>query len=85
MRYYCLHFVTGHMAVNCVKSTIIQFSLDVFTEFDECSDKNSNHYIKRARTCHSAAPCVRDQDATTVPARHVLETGSLNWLQFMFE
>ena len=33
--------------------------------------------IKRARTSS-----VRDQDATTAPARHVWETGSLNWAQF---
>ena len=30
-----------------------------------------------------ATSCVRDQDATTVPARHMWETGSLNWAQFM--
>ena len=30
-----------------------------------------------------AISCVRDQDATTAPARHTLETGSLNWAQFM--
>ena len=27
---------------------------------------------------------VRDRHATTAPARHMLDTGSLNWLQFMF-
>ena len=26
------------------------------------------HYSKRARTCHPATSCVRNQDATTVPA-----------------
>ena len=36
--------------------------------------------IKRARTSS-----VRDQDATTVPARHVWETGSLNWPQFTLQ
>ena len=51
-----------------------------FTEF---SDKNICHYSKRAQTCHTATSCVRDQDATTVPARHVWKTGSLNWAQFM--
>ena len=30
-----------------------------------------------------ATSCVRDQDATTAPARHMWETGSLNWTQFM--
>ena len=38
---------------------------------------------KRAQTCHSATSCVRVQDATTVPARHMWETGSLNQAQFI--
>ena len=45
-----------------------EFSLNVFTEF---SDKNICHYSKRARTCHPVTSCVRDQDATTVPARYM--------------
>ena len=32
-----------------------------------------------------ATTCVRDQDATIEPARHMWETVSLNWLQFMFK
>ena len=28
---------------------------------------------------------VRAQDAATAPARHTWETGSLNWVQFMFQ
>ena len=32
-----------------------------------------------------ATSCVRDQDATTAPARHMWETGSLNWAQFMLQ
>ena len=27
--------------------------------------------VKKAQTCHSATSCVRDQDATTAPARHM--------------
>ena len=49
----------------------IEFSLNVFTEFAEFSDKNICHYSKKARTCQSATSCVRDQDATTAPARHM--------------
>ena len=56
----------------------IEFSLNVFTEFSKFSDKNICHYRKRALACHSATSCVRDQDATTGPARHMLEKGSLN-------
>ena len=40
---------------------------------------------KRAQTCHSATCCVRVQDATTAPARHMWETGSLNQAQFMLQ
>ena len=29
--------------------------------------------------------CVRDQNATTAPARHMWDTGSLNWAQFMLQ
>ena len=43
-----------------------------FTEFAEFSDKNICHYSKRARICHITASCVRDQDVTTAPARHML-------------
>ena len=43
------------------------------------------HYSKGARTCHPATSCLKDQDDTTVPARHMWETGSLNWVQFMFQ
>ena len=37
--------------------------------FVEFSDKSISYYSKRALTCHPATPCVRDPDATTVPAR----------------
>ena len=50
----------------------IEFSLiNGFTESDEFSDKNICHYSKRARTYHLNTSCVRDQDVTTVPARHM--------------
>ena len=51
----------------------------------EFIDKNICHYSKRARTCHPATSCVRDQDATTAPARHMWETGSSKWAQFMLQ
>ena len=60
----------------------IEFYLNVFTEF---SDKNVCHHSKRVRTCHPATSCVRDQDVTTVPARYMWKTGSLNWNQFMLQ
>ena len=43
----------------------MEFFLNVFTEF---SDKNICHYLKGLK---SATSCVRNQDATTAPARHV--------------
>ena len=63
----------------------MEFFLNVFTKFSEFSDKNICHYSKRARTCHPATSCVRDQDATTASARHMWETGSLNQAQFMLQ
>ena len=41
--------------------------------------------IKRTRACHPATSCVRDQHATTAPARHSWEIVSLNWAQFMLQ
>ena len=59
---------------------------EIFLKFAEFSDKiQIYHYCKRAQICHPVTPCVSDQDATTVPARQMLETGSLNGLQFMFK
>ena len=72
-------------AMRCWTFRTFDFSLNVFTKFNKFSDKNICHYSKRAWTCHAAASCVRDQDATTVPARHVWETGSLNYAQFMLQ
>ena len=63
----------------------IEFSLNVFTEFAEFIDKNICHYCKRAQTCNPGTSCVRHQHATTAPARHMWETGSLNWAQFMVQ
>ena len=60
----------------------MEFSLNVFTAF---SDKNTCHYSKRAQTYHPATFCVRDQDATIVPARHMWETGYLNWAQLILQ
>ena len=40
---------------------------------------------KRTRTCHPATSCARDKHATTAPARHMWEIGSLNWAQSMLQ
>ena len=53
-----------------------------FPKFAEFSDKNIFHYSKRARTCHTATCYVIDQNPTTVPVRHMWETGSLKCLCF---
>ena len=47
--------------------------------------KNICHYSKMAQTCRPATSCVRDQDAPTALARHMWETGSLNWAQFILQ
>ena len=64
---------------------IIEFSSNVFTKFAEFSDKSICYYSKRVQTCHPVTSCVRDKDATTAPARHMWETGSMNWAQFMLQ
>ena len=45
-----------------------EFSLNVFNEFDEFGDKKYYYVLKRL--FEPATSCVRDQDATTSPARH---------------
>ena len=55
-------------------NNLIEFFLNLFAEF---RDKSICHYSKRAQTHCPAASCVRAQHATTVPARHMWETGSL--------
>ena len=57
--------------------SITEYSLNVFTEF---SDKK---FVISVKGFDPAASCVRDWDGTTAPARLVLETGYLNWLQFI--
>ena len=48
--------------------TLLEFCLNVFTEFDEFNDKI--YYILK-RLFEPATSCVRDQDVTTVPVRHM--------------
>ena len=78
----------GNIAWNMTRNSVnfvqlMEFSLNVFTEFVEYSDKNICLYSKRARTCHQTTSCVKDQDATSVSARYMWKTGSLNWAHFM--
>ena len=54
--------------------------------FPKCFQQNQWQKIDiTAEVLKPAISCIRDQDATTVLARHMLETGSLNWPQFMFQ
>ena len=73
------HSSTESITSSCRIETLV-FFLNVFTEF---SDTNICRYRKRARTCHTATSCVRDQHATPAPARHMWETVSLNQAQLM--
>ena len=75
-----LFWIKAHV----LNANTFEFSLNVFTEIIEFSDKNICHYSKRAPTCHLAISRVKDQDAPA-PARHVWETGSLNLTKFMFQ
>ena len=72
-----------HISVICWDlSLTFEFSLNVFTEFAEFSDKI---FVITAKGLEPATACVRDQDAATGPARHMWETGSLNWTQFKLQ
>ena len=42
-------------------------------------------FVITVKRFEPAISCVRDQDATTTPARHIQETGSLNWSQYMLQ
>ena len=50
---YCYKVASFIFFFRVVKKTILfEFSLNVFTEFIEFSDKSICHYSKRAQTCH---------------------------------
>ena len=49
----------------------VEFSLNVFNELVEFSDKNICHYSKATATCHLAISCVRDQNVTTAVGRYM--------------
>ena len=57
--------------------TTIEFSLNVYTEF-------SDDFLERNRS-NLLPLVVRDQDATTAPARHGWHRASLNWSIFVVQ
>ena len=63
---------TPRTAVGAVRSKnateTVEFFLNVFTEFSKFGDKK---FAIKVKGLEPATSCVRDQDATTVPARHV--------------
>ena len=64
-------------------SETIEFFLYVFTEFAKFSEKK---YCILKRIFEPAICCsFRGQDATTVPARHRKQIGSLNLAQFILQ
>ena len=82
---YCQWFAYPHdwsYKNNCGCLTLIEwwalveFFLNVFHWIHWFSDKKI-YNIKRTRTCHPATSCVRDQHATSAPARHMWKIGSL--------
>ena len=62
-----------------VKSSDILY-IWVFPKFSEFRAKT---FVITVKGLEPATPYVRDQDATTASARHMWETGSLNWAQLM--
>ena len=73
----CRFFGYYQNSKNLVNS--VELILNVSTEF---SDKI---FIITVKGLELGTSCVRDQDATTAPARHLWEAGSLNWAQFMLQ
>ena len=57
----------------------MEFFLNVFTEF------SCKKIVIAVKGLEPVTSCIRDQDATTVPARHMWETASLNQTQFMLQ
>ena len=54
--------------------------------FSEMFSQNSAKiFVFTLKGLEPTTSCVRDQDATIVPARHMLETGSLDSAQFMLQ
>ena len=52
---------------------LFEFFLNFFIEFGD------KIFVITVKGFEPATTCVRDQDAATVPARQMWETGSLNW------
>ena len=65
---FAYHFVP-------IMNSTMEFFLNVFTEFSKFNDKI---FVLTIKGLEPDTSCVRDQDATTLPARRVQETGSLN-------
>ena len=65
-----------------IKRESIEFSLNV-----SLSSLNSatKIFVITAEGLEPTISCVRDQYATAVPARHMWQTGSLNWPWFMLQ
>ena len=78
-------FLPMSCGIHSIVTESMEFFLNVFHWIQRIQWQKKNYDIKRTRTCHPATSCVRDQHATTVPARHMWEIGSLNWAQFMLQ
>ena len=77
-RQYNIHCLCFHYRVqDSMHDITFEFLLNVFTEFSELRDILSLKWFEPVTSCD------RDQDATTAPARHSWETGSVNWPQFI--
>ena len=82
--------VTGHRecSIHSELAGICQVTLEFFLNVFHWIQRiqwQKIYGINRTRTCHTATSCVRDQHATTAPARYMCEIGSLKWAQFMLQ
>ena len=68
--------------------TVMKISLGnlAYWSFLKCfSELSEKIFVIRLKWLEPATFCIRDKDATTTPARHIWEKGSLNWTQFMLQ
>ena len=64
----------------------LQVSVEFFLYVSlNSADSVTKIFVITVKKLKTATSCVRDQDATTAPARHMWDTRSLNWTQFMLQ
>ena len=82
-----LNFVIVYIHVPCLHVRNIfeeYFAMEFFLNM-KCEFIDKNIFVITAKGLEPANSCVTDKDVTTAPARHMWETGSLNWVKVMVQ